>query len=107
MPLVHPLHNVAASRNLPMVDVRHMPERFKFKPDPVRPCAILAGIANEDVRHARYLARFAPRWPYAPMITTGGTQRKSTGDGSEAHPWCGTGDTAASGRASSSFTPCF
>ena len=54
--IMRSLHNVGACGNFPCVDVRDMAERFQLKPDPVRPFAILAGIANEYVRHARCLS---------------------------------------------------
>jgi hypothetical protein len=38
-----------------------MAERFQLATDPIRPCPILAGIADEEVRHARRLARSARR----------------------------------------------
>ena len=56
------------------MDVRHMAERFKLKPDPVRPFAILAGIADEDVRHARCLT-----CPMRTMIAAGEAERKLPG----------------------------
>jgi hypothetical protein len=63
LPLLHPFHNVGAGGDFPVRDARHMPERLQLTSDPVRPRAIVAGIADENVRHARCLARSAPWWP--------------------------------------------
>jgi hypothetical protein len=54
MPLFHPLHDVAAARHFPGVDVWRMSKRFQLVPNPIGPLAILAGVADEYVRHAQH-----------------------------------------------------
>ena len=63
--LFHPGHNVAPAGNFPLVDVRHVTECFEFAPDPKRPLAITARIADENIRHVH-----APR--DGPALSAGG-----------------------------------
>jgi hypothetical protein len=49
--LFHPAVDVIAALDLPIVDMRYVAESFKFTPDPKRPLAIVARIADENIDH--------------------------------------------------------
>jgi hypothetical protein len=66
VPLLHPLHNVAAGGDFPIMNMRRMAEPFEFVPDPKRLIAITARIADENIGHAPVLAVVRPSatiWP--------------------------------------------
>ena len=68
--LLHPGIDVVAALDLPFVHVRRVAERFQLLGDPVRPVAVAAGIADENIGHA-CLAGSAP-----PMMVAGAVARK-------------------------------
>jgi hypothetical protein len=49
---LHPLGDVAARRNLPLMHVCNVAELFELLADPERPVSVAARVADEDVRHA-------------------------------------------------------
>src|SRR6516165_2734134 len=50
--LLHPLWNVTARRDFPVVDAQDMTERFKLLANPESPLPITACEADEDIGHA-------------------------------------------------------
>jgi hypothetical protein len=60
MALLHPFHNVATGGNFSFMNVRGVAERFEFVPDPKRPIAITARIANQNIGQATALAMVRP-----------------------------------------------
>ena len=51
MALLHLGYDVATGRNFPIVDVWNMPKGVEFVPNPKRPLAVTARVADENVRH--------------------------------------------------------
>ena len=70
VPLLHPLHDVAAGGDFPIMNMRRMAEPFEFVPDPKRPIAITARIADENIGHAPVLAvvRQGPQRPLVILV---------------------------------------
>src|ERR1700758_4367399 len=56
MPLLHPRCDIATAGDFPVVDMRCVAEGFELVADPVRPFAIAARVANENIGHAAALA---------------------------------------------------
>jgi len=52
MSLLHPRRDIAASVDLPFMDVRNVAELFQLLADPESPIPVAAGIADEDIGHA-------------------------------------------------------
>ena len=66
---LHPGVDVVAALDLPLVNVGHVTERLELPRDPVGPVPLAAGIADEDVGHARTPASLRGK-PIATMMST-------------------------------------
>jgi len=60
MALLHLGYDVATGRNFPIVDVWNMPKGVEFVPNPKRPLAVTARVADECPPRQRSSGRTTP-----------------------------------------------